>query len=99
MAARGYAARPLRESARPALVHAFYDAVQSPKQELWPQLLGHIDFYDDLTLITAAADAIGAFYSQGCLDRPGSSSATVAHLTCAWRRKRSSGGRGVGLTF
>jgi uncharacterized protein len=45
----------------PALAHAFYAAVRSPKQELWLQSQGQIDFYDDPKLIGPAADAVAAF--------------------------------------
>jgi uncharacterized protein len=31
----------------PDLAHAFYSAVRSPKQELWLESHGQIDFYDD----------------------------------------------------
>jgi fermentation-respiration switch protein FrsA (DUF1100 family) len=49
----------------PDLAHAFYDAVKSPKQELWLKSQGQIDFYDDPKLINPAADAIAAFYIKG----------------------------------
>jgi fermentation-respiration switch protein FrsA (DUF1100 family) len=45
----------------PDLARAFYGAVESPKQELWLQSQGQIDFYDDPDLITLAADAVAAF--------------------------------------
>jgi uncharacterized protein len=45
----------------PDLAHAFYTAVKSPKQELWLQSQGQIDFYDDPKLIGAATDAVAAF--------------------------------------
>jgi hypothetical protein len=48
----------------PDLAHAFYSAVKSAKQELWLQSQGQIDFYDDLKLITPAADAVAAFMSE-----------------------------------
>jgi uncharacterized protein len=44
----------------PELAHAFYSAVNSPKQELWLQSQGQIDFYDDAKLIEPAADAVAA---------------------------------------
>jgi uncharacterized protein len=47
-----------------ALAHAFYDAVRSPKQELWLQSLGQIDFYDDPKLINPANDAAAAFFGR-----------------------------------
>jgi uncharacterized protein len=45
----------------PDLAHAFYSAVASPKQQLWLESQGQIDFYDDPKLITPAADAVAAF--------------------------------------
>jgi len=45
----------------PDLARAFYSAVKSPKHELWLQSQGQIDFYDDPTLISPAADAVAAF--------------------------------------
>lgn len=45
----------------PELAHAFYSAVRSPKHQLWLRSQGQIDFYDDLTLITPAADAVAEF--------------------------------------
>jgi len=45
----------------PDLAHSFYSAVRSPKQELWLQSRGQIDFYADPQLITPAADAVAAF--------------------------------------
>ena len=45
----------------PDLARAFYSAVRSPKQELWLQSQGQIDFYDDPKLIAPAADAVAAF--------------------------------------
>ena len=48
----------------PDLAHAFYAAVNSPKQELWLKSQGQIDFYDDPKLIIPAADAVAAFTSE-----------------------------------
>jgi uncharacterized protein len=45
----------------PDLARAFYAAVQSPKQELWLESQGQIDFYDDPRLIAPAADAVAEF--------------------------------------
>ncbi|HEY8235305.1 MAG TPA: alpha/beta hydrolase, partial [Gaiellaceae bacterium] len=45
----------------PDLAHAFFAAVKSPKQELWLESQGQIDFYDDPRLVTPAADAVAAF--------------------------------------
>jgi fermentation-respiration switch protein FrsA (DUF1100 family) len=45
----------------PDLAHAFYAAVTSPKQELWLDSQGQIDFYDDPKLVAPAADAVAAF--------------------------------------
>jgi uncharacterized protein len=49
------------EALTPDLAHAFYSAVQSPKDELWLESQGQIDFYDDPKLVTPAADAGAAF--------------------------------------
>ena len=48
----------------PALAHDFYSAVTSPKQELWLESQGQIDFYDDPKLVTPAADAVAAFFAE-----------------------------------
>lgn len=48
----------------PELAHAFYNAVGSPKQELWLKSQGQIDFYDDPKLFNPAADAVARFYSE-----------------------------------
>jgi fermentation-respiration switch protein FrsA (DUF1100 family) len=45
----------------PDLAHAFFSAVKSPKDELWLESQGQIDFYDDPKLVTPAADAVAAF--------------------------------------
>jgi uncharacterized protein len=45
----------------PDLAHAFYSTVKSPKQQLWLESQGQIDFYDDPRLVTPAADAVAAF--------------------------------------
>jgi uncharacterized protein len=45
----------------PDLAHAFYATLKSPKQELWLESKGQIDFYDDPRLVTPAADAVAAF--------------------------------------
>ena len=52
------------EALAPDLAHAFYAAVKSPKQELWLQSQGQIDFYDTPRLITPAADAVAAFCAE-----------------------------------
>jgi uncharacterized protein len=49
------------EALVPDLAHAFYSAVNSPKQELWLVSQGQIDFYDDPKLVAPAADAVAAF--------------------------------------
>src|SRR5262245_47354303 len=46
----------------PALARAFYARLQAPKQELWLQSRGQIDFYDDARLIDPAADAIAEHF-------------------------------------
>jgi uncharacterized protein len=48
----------------PDLAHAFYAAVNTPKQELWLQSHGQIDFYDDPLLIAPATDAVAAFFRR-----------------------------------
>jgi fermentation-respiration switch protein FrsA (DUF1100 family) len=48
----------------PDLAHSFYAAVRSPKQELWLQSEGQIDFYDDPRLIGPATDAVAAAWRQ-----------------------------------
>jgi fermentation-respiration switch protein FrsA (DUF1100 family) len=48
----------------PELARAFYSAVKSPKQQLWLESQGQIDFYDDPRLITPAADAVAAFQAS-----------------------------------
>jgi uncharacterized protein len=45
----------------PDLAHAFYSAVKSPKQELWLESQGQIDFYDDPELVGPAAAAVDTF--------------------------------------
>jgi fermentation-respiration switch protein FrsA (DUF1100 family) len=45
----------------PDLAHAFYATLKSPKQQLWLESQGQIDFYDDPRLVTPAADAVAAF--------------------------------------
>jgi uncharacterized protein len=46
----------------PGLARAFYAAVNAPKQQLWLRSQGQIDFYDDPKLVTAATDAVAAFW-------------------------------------
>jgi uncharacterized protein len=46
----------------PDLARDFYSAVKSPKQELWLQSEGQIDFYDDPSLFAPAADAAATFF-------------------------------------
>jgi uncharacterized protein len=48
----------------PDLAHAFYAAVNTPKQELWLQSHGQIDFYDDPQLISPATDAVAGFFQE-----------------------------------
>jgi uncharacterized protein len=45
----------------PDLAHAFYAAVDTPKEELWLHSQGQIDFYDDPRLIAPATDAVATF--------------------------------------
>ncbi len=55
----------------PQWARAFYQRVQAPKQELWLQSQGQIDFYDDPRLIDAAADAMAAHFEQHLVRRGG----------------------------
>jgi uncharacterized protein len=45
----------------PDLARAFYSAVTSPKDELWLESQGQIDFYDDPKLVAPTADVVAAF--------------------------------------
>ena len=46
----------------PALARKFYERLKVPKQQLWLQSKGQIDFYDDPVLIGVAADALAAHF-------------------------------------
>lgn len=46
----------------PSLAEAFFARLTAPKQQLWLESQGQIDFYDDPRLINAATDAIDAFF-------------------------------------
>jgi uncharacterized protein len=46
----------------PAFARAFYEQLAGPKQELWLESKGHIDFYDDPQLIGPACDALAKFF-------------------------------------
>jgi hypothetical protein len=46
----------------PALARAFFARLNAPKEQLWLQSKGQIDFYDDPVLIGAAADAIATHF-------------------------------------
>jgi fermentation-respiration switch protein FrsA (DUF1100 family) len=46
----------------PALARAFFARLRAPKEQLWLQSQGQIDFYDDPALIGAAADAIATHF-------------------------------------
>jgi fermentation-respiration switch protein FrsA (DUF1100 family) len=48
----------------PDLAHAFYAAVNTPKQELWLQSHGQIDFYDDPQIIAPATDAVAVLFPR-----------------------------------
>jgi len=48
----------------PSWAKKFYAAVTAPKQELWLESKGQIDFYDDPKLINPAADAIDTFFKK-----------------------------------
>ena len=45
----------------PALARAFFAALQVPREEVWIQSTGQIDFYDNPVIIEEAADRIGGF--------------------------------------
>ena len=46
----------------PALARQFYERLKAPKQQLWLQSRGQIDFYDDPALIDASADSIATHF-------------------------------------
>ena len=48
----------------PALARKFFAALGGPKQDLWLESKGQIDFYDDPVLIAAAADALAAHFGE-----------------------------------
>jgi fermentation-respiration switch protein FrsA (DUF1100 family) len=46
----------------PALARSFFDALSGPKQDVWVESKGQIDFYDDPALIEPAADRLAAHF-------------------------------------
>lgn len=48
----------------PDLAHRFYDRLTVPKDQLWLDSKGQIDFYDDPWLIGPASDRIAAFFAD-----------------------------------
>jgi fermentation-respiration switch protein FrsA (DUF1100 family) len=48
----------------PDLARAFFAAVNAPKQEVWLESQGQIDFYDDPQRIAPATDAVAAFFGK-----------------------------------
>ncbi|MFF7945044.1 alpha/beta hydrolase [Nocardia gamkensis] len=48
----------------PPLARKFYDAVTTPKSQLWLDSAGQIDFYDDPRLINPAADAAAELFRR-----------------------------------
>ena len=46
----------------PALARAFYATLQAPRHEVWIRSTGQIDFYDDPSIISQAADRIEEFF-------------------------------------
>ena len=48
----------------PALARAFYDRLEVPKQTVWLESAGQIDFYDDPVLVGLAADQLVAFFDR-----------------------------------
>ena len=49
----------------PILAREFHAKLQTPKQDLWLQSQGQIDFYDDPKLIAASAEAAASWFSAG----------------------------------
>jgi fermentation-respiration switch protein FrsA (DUF1100 family) len=48
----------------PALAHRFFSALKAPKEELWLESIGQIDFYDDPKLIAPSAAAAASWFSK-----------------------------------
>jgi uncharacterized protein len=48
----------------PALAHSFFERLTAPRQQLWLESQGQIDFYDDAKLIGRASDAIVSFFAK-----------------------------------
>jgi uncharacterized protein len=48
----------------PAWARSFYARLRVPKDDLWLQSKGQIDFYDDLRLVEAATDAAAAHFTE-----------------------------------
>lgn len=46
----------------PALARSFYDRLQVPKQMIWLESVGQIDFYDDPELVGRATDHLAALF-------------------------------------
>jgi uncharacterized protein len=46
----------------PALARSFFAALRVPRDELWVQSTGQIDFYDDPAIVAQAADRIDEFF-------------------------------------
>jgi hypothetical protein len=51
-------------AAIPQGARRFYAAVNAPKQQLWLDGVGQLDFYDREAPVTAASDAVAAFLAQ-----------------------------------
>lgn len=48
----------------PPLARKFFANLAGPREEVWLNSVGQIDFYDDPALIGAAADAVAAFFRK-----------------------------------
>ena len=48
----------------PALARSFFAGLQTPRDEVWVQSTGQIDFYDNPSIIAQAADRIEGFFKQ-----------------------------------
>lgn len=51
----------------PNWAHEFYKRITSPKQELWLESEGQIDFYDDPRLINSSSDMIAQWFQEQVL--------------------------------
>jgi fermentation-respiration switch protein FrsA (DUF1100 family) len=49
-------------SLSPALARSFYGSVKGPKQDLWVESQGQVDFYDDPELVGTVCNALSKFF-------------------------------------